>query len=87
MKEVESLVRDEGGVGRDPLDPPSPPSSSSSESEHSSHKKKSSKNSLHSNGFPLLKLVVKFGLLVYDGELNAQKLDNWIKEIEVYCRV
>jgi hypothetical protein len=26
-------------------------------------------------------------LSIYDGELNAEKLDNWIKQIEVYCRV
>jgi hypothetical protein len=34
-----------------------------------------------------LKLDVKFELPIYDGELNAEKLDNWIKQIEVYCRV
>jgi hypothetical protein len=26
-------------------------------------------------------------LSIYDGELNAEKLENWIKQIEVYCRV
>ena len=35
----------------------------------------------------LLELDVKFDLSIYDGELNAEKLDNWIKQIEVYCRV
>jgi len=35
----------------------------------------------------LLKLNVNFELLTYDGELNVDKLDNWIKKIEVYCRV
>jgi hypothetical protein len=35
----------------------------------------------------LLKLDVKFDLPTYDGELNAKKLDNWVKQIEVYCRV
>jgi hypothetical protein len=35
----------------------------------------------------LLKLDVKFELLIYDGELNAKKLDNLIKQIEVYSRV
>ena len=24
---------------------------------------------------------------IYDGELNAEKLDNWIRQIDVYCRV
>ena len=43
------------------------------------HKKKAS----------LIKRDVKFDLHVYDGELNAKKLDNWIRTIDVYaeCRV
>jgi hypothetical protein len=81
----------EEGEGEEPPEPPSPPSSSSSssdESEHSSHKrKKHSKKSSHSHDFPLLKLDVKFDFPIYDGELNAKKLDNWVKQIEVYCRV
>ncbi|KAH9317615.1 hypothetical protein KI387_019384, partial [Taxus chinensis] len=28
-----------------------------------------------------------FELPMYTGELNAEKLDNWVKQIEVYCRV
>jgi hypothetical protein len=32
-------------------------------------------------------LNVKFELLTYDGELNVEKLDIWIKQIEVYSRV
>ena len=37
---------------------------------------------------PLLKLYVKFDFPKYDGELNVEKLDNWIKQIEdLYCRV
>jgi hypothetical protein len=36
---------------------------------------------------PLLKLDVKFEFPLYDGELNAEKLDNWIRQIEVYCRI
>jgi hypothetical protein len=35
----------------------------------------------------LLKLDVKFELPKYDGEVNAEKLDNWIKHMEVYCSV
>eukprot|EP00253_Pinus_taeda_P035632 PITA_35632 len=34
-----------------------------------------------------IKLDVKFDLPIYDGELNAEKLDNWIRQIDVYCRV
>ena len=41
------------------------------------HKKKTS----------LIKLDVKFDLPIYDGELNAVKLDNWIRQIDVYYRV
>ena len=39
------------------------------------------------NKTSLIKLDVKFDLPIYDGELNAEKLDNWIKQIDVYCRV
>jgi hypothetical protein len=76
------LVKGEGGG---PSETPSP--SSSSASEHSSHKKKATKKSSHAHNFPLLKLDVKFKLSICDGELNAEKLDNWIKQIEVYCMV
>ena len=34
---------------------------------------------------PLLKLDVKFVLPMYDGEVNAKKLDNWVRQMEVYC--
>jgi hypothetical protein len=36
---------------------------------------------------PLLKLDVKFEIPIYDGEVNAEKLDNWIMQMEVYCSV
>ena len=36
---------------------------------------------------PLLKLDVKFELPIYDGEVNAEKLDNWIRQMEAYCSV
>jgi hypothetical protein len=32
-------------------------------------------------------LDFKFEFPTYDGELNVEKLDNWINQIEVYCRV
>jgi len=35
----------------------------------------------------LIKLDVKFDLPIYDGELNAEKLDNWIRHIDVDYRV
>jgi hypothetical protein len=55
--------------------PPSSPSSSSSSSK-SNAKKHVHK---HKNEMPLLKLDVKFELPIYDGEINAEKLDNWVK--------
>jgi hypothetical protein len=33
----------------------------------------------------LLKLDVKFKLPMYDGEFNAERLENWIRQMEVYC--
>jgi hypothetical protein len=61
-----------------PQIPPSPPSSppSSSSSSKSNGKKHVYK---HKNEMPLLKLDVKFELPIYDGEVNAEKLDNWIR--------
>lgn len=36
---------------------------------------------------PLLKLDVKFELPKYNGEVDAENLDNWVRKIEVYCSV
>jgi hypothetical protein len=36
---------------------------------------------------PLLKLDVKFALPMFNGDANPEKLDNWIRQVEVYCRV
>jgi hypothetical protein len=36
---------------------------------------------------PLLKLDVKFELPMYDGEVNVERLDNWVRQMEVYCSV
>ena len=36
---------------------------------------------------PLLKLDVKFELPMYDGEVNAERLENWVRQMEVYCSV
>jgi hypothetical protein len=36
---------------------------------------------------PLLKLDVKFELPMYDGEVNAERLDNWVRQMGVYCSV
>eukprot|EP00253_Pinus_taeda_P005189 PITA_05189 len=42
---------------------------------------------VHNKKASLIKLDVKFDFPIYDGELNAEKLDNWIRQIDVYCRV
>ena len=65
------------GAGGDPLERLSSPSiSSSSSSEHSHH----SHNSSHKTSFkkPLLKLDVKFNLPMFNGDVNPEKIDNWI---------
>jgi hypothetical protein len=77
-----------GGNGASP--PPSPPSSSSSSS--SSTSSRPLLNSPKGHGktpsqIPSLKLDIKFELPIYNGEVNAEKLDNWIRQIEVYCRI
>jgi hypothetical protein len=36
---------------------------------------------------PFLKLDGKFVLPMYDGEVNAKKLDNWVRHMEVYSNV
>jgi hypothetical protein len=73
-----------------PPSPPSSPSSSSSTSNASSHSTTSTiQNQTHKNksNMPLLKFDVKFELPLYDGELNVEKSDNWIRQIQVYCRM
>jgi len=63
------------GDGGDLRDPPSSQSSSSSSSfDHSHH----SQHSSHKASFkkPLLKLDVKFSLLVFNANVNPEKLDN-----------
>jgi hypothetical protein len=76
-----------GGNGASP--PPSPPSSSSSSSSTNS---RPLPNSPKGHGktpsqIPSLKIDIKLELPKYNGEVNADKLDNWIHQIEVYCRI
>jgi hypothetical protein len=63
--------------------PSSPPSSSSSSSKTNSKKHVHK----HKNEMPLLKLDVKFELPIYDGEVNAERLGNWVRQMEVYFSV
>jgi hypothetical protein len=71
-----------GGNGDNP--PPSTPSSTSSTIS------KPPPNSPKEHGkfppqTPLIKLDIKFEFHMFNGEVNAEKLDNWIHQIEVYC--
>jgi hypothetical protein len=74
------------GVGGDPPEPPSSPSSSSSSSSQHSHH---SHHSSHKDSFkkPLSKLDVKFSLPMFNGDVNPENIDNWIRRVEVYCCV
>jgi hypothetical protein len=89
-REKEAHADDEAsvnqGVGGDPPEPPSSPSSySSCSSKHSHH----SHHSNHKASFkePLLNINVKFSLPMFNAIVNPKKLDNWIRWVEVYCRV
>jgi hypothetical protein len=83
-----SKVKSEEGEDP-PQTPPSHPSSpSTSSSSSSSSKSTAIKHShKHKQEMPLLKHDVKFELPMYDGEVNAERLDNWVKQMEVYCSV
>ena len=73
-----------------PQTPPSPPSSPSTYSSSSSSSSKSTTRKhlhQHKHDMPILKLDVKFELPMYDGEVNAERLDNWVTHMEVYCSV
>ena len=75
------------GKGGDPSDPSSPSSISSFESSGatSSNPKKQPKKA--KSDLPYLKLDIKFDFPTYNGELNVEKLDHWIRQIEVYCKI
>jgi len=63
---------------------PSPQPSLSSPSSYSLHKTSPDKKKKKTS---LIKLDVKLDLPIYDGELNAKKIDIWIRQIDVYFRV
>jgi hypothetical protein len=74
-----------GGNGASP--PPSPPPSSSSSTSSIPLPNSPKGHGKTPSQIPLLKLDIKFELPMYNGEVNAEKLDNWIHHIEVYCRI
>jgi hypothetical protein len=81
----------DGNGGNGASTPPSPPPSSSSYSSSSTSSRpllNSPKGHGKTNSqIPSLKLDIKFELPIYNGEVNVEKLDNWIRQIEVYCRI
>jgi hypothetical protein len=72
-----------------PKPPPSPPSSQSTSSSSSTSSKSTTRkySHKHKHDMPLLKLDVKFELPMYDGEVNAERLYNWVMQMEFYCSV
>ena len=85
----ESSKKAKSEEGEDPTkNPPSPPSSPFSSSSSTSSNSTAIKHShKHKPNMPLLKFDVKFVFPMYDGEVNDEKLDNWVKHMEVYCNV
>ena len=75
------------GKGGDPSDPSSPSSSCSSESSinTSSNPKKQPKKA--KSDLPYLKFDIKFDFSTYNGELNVNNINDWIRQIEVYFRI
>ena len=85
-----------GGGGNGNGDkPPSTPPSSSPPSSPSSSSSSTTTTLTHthqhtSKGIgkqPLLKLDIKFELPLYNGEVNAEKFENWVHQLEVYYRI
>ena len=70
-----------GNGGEEP--PPSPSTSeSSSSSSHHHHR-----NSRNASKKPFFKLDVKFDLPMFNSESKAKKINNWIRQIEIYCGI
>ena len=70
-----------GGNGEALSSPSSSSSSSTSSIVHQPHKSKRTSKS------PLLKLEVRLEFPMFNGEVNVDKLDNWIWQLEVYLRI
>jgi len=80
-----------GGNGNGDKPPPSSSSSSSQASSPSSTNtivtQTHHRTSKETSKSPFLKLDVKFEKHMYNGEVNVEKLDNWIHQLEVYFRI
>ena len=76
------------GKGKEPSEPSSPSSSSSScESSGAASSNTKKQPEKAKSDLPYLKLDIKFDLPTYNGEINTEKLDDWIRHIEVYCKI
>jgi len=90
---MKGKIEGKGESSKPPPSPPSPPSSPSSSSSTSNSRSHSTTHTIqkkthkHKFDMPLLNIDVNFELPLYDGELNVEKLDNSIRQIEVYCRI
>ena len=84
-KEEERNLKEQGSVhgNGEEEPPPSPSTSESSSSSHHHHHR----NSRDASKKPFFKLDVKFHLPMFNSESNAEKLSNWIMEIEIYYRI
>eukprot|EP00253_Pinus_taeda_P030758 PITA_30758 len=71
----------DGNGGEEP--PPSPSKSEGSPSSHHHNRR----NSKDASKKPLFKLDVKFDLPMFNGESNVEKLNNWITQIDVHCKI
>jgi hypothetical protein len=83
----ESSKQDKSEEGEDPPKaPPSPHSSPSTSSSSSTSSKSTARkhSHKHKHDMPLLKLDVKFELPMYDVEVNAERLDNCVRQMEFY---
>ena len=83
-----------GGNGNGDKPPSTPPSSSPPYSPSSSSSSTTTtlthNDQPTSKGFgkkPLLKIDIKFELPIYNGEVNAKKLENWVRQLEVYFKI
>jgi hypothetical protein len=77
--------KDKSDEGKDPPkiphSPPSSPSSSSSSSSTTSNSTARKHSHKHNPDMPLIKLDVIFFLPMYDGEVNDEKLHNWVRQM------
>ena len=86
MKTTGDILRKKGNGGDPPKTPPSPSSSSSSSSSNSSssitssyaHKKHYENSDMN---MPLLKLDIKYNFPMFNGKVNAEKNDYWVRKI------